>query len=86
VRLVTLLDELMKEGRPTRIHAHHCAHCPSVAMPDDPETADIKANATREQQIESVFRCAWRRDKACKGYCDKLGIEDADLAATETIA
>lgn len=65
-----------EEGPPVEIHAHACTNCPSVASPDDPEVNDLLSSGTREQQIESVFRCAWRRDKACKGYCDKLGISD----------
>ena len=73
------LSRMSAEGRPHEIHGNSCAHCPSVAMPDDPETEEILRHATRSEQIDSVFRCAWRRKKACRGYCDRLGITVEDL-------
>lgn len=78
-RIISLFEQIADEGRPTKIHASPCVHCPSVAMPDDPETLDLKDHGTRAEQLESVFRCAWRREKACRGYCDRLGINEADL-------
>jgi hypothetical protein len=79
LRLVSLIEQIAHEERPTQIHSSPCAHCPSVAMPNDPEMIDLRDRGTRAEQLESVFRCAWRRDKACRGYCDKLGISAADL-------
>ena len=59
------------------IHVDACEHCPS-RNPPDPECKDIKT-WPRAEQIETVFRCAWRPSKACKGYCDFLGITERDL-------
>lgn len=64
--------------RVTKIHTHLCKHCPSSHFPPDPEALDYKA-APRAEQLESVFRCGWRKQKACKGYCDFLGVSEADL-------
>ncbi len=64
-------------GRVTEIHTHPCAHCPSTGEPD-PETLDFMI-APRREQIESVFPCGWRNTKACKAYCDRLGVSEADL-------
>lgn len=68
--------------RPKTIHAHACAHCPSAAYArgdlDDPSMADVR-QWPRDAQIDSVFRCAWRSAKLCKGYCDHLNIVEADL-------
>lgn len=60
-----------------------CQHCPSIHSPDDPECIQIRACASREEKIESLFRCAWRRDKACRGYADFIGITANDLARKE---
>ncbi|MGH9903931.1 MAG: hypothetical protein ACRD68_19140 [Pyrinomonadaceae bacterium] len=46
----------------------------------DPESLDYKA-APRDVQLDSVFRCAWRPEKLCRGYCDFLGVTEADLSA-----
>lgn len=59
------------------IHAHPCTYCPSVAG-DDPWLADMAA-APRVEQVASVFRCGWRPGKLCRGYCDRLGVTEADL-------
>lgn len=66
--------------RPVAIHRHPCKHCPSALSPPDDITLDYMA-APRAEQLDSVFRCAWRRQKACKGYCDLLGVTESDLAA-----
>jgi hypothetical protein len=34
---------------------------------------------TREEKLDSVFRCAWRREKACRGYADFIGVTEEDL-------
>lgn len=71
----------------SEIHASPCAHCPTVRMADlgleDPESADIKT-WSREAQLDTVFRCAWRTEKNCKGYCDFLGVTESDLATRDT--
>jgi hypothetical protein len=67
------------EGPASCIHAHACQHCPSVHTPDDPESLQIRDFASKEEKIESVFRCAWRREKACRGYCDFIGVTDEDI-------
>ena len=74
------LEALQAEGRARALHAHPCAHCPSVHRPEDPESLDIRDHCSREEKIESVFRCAWRREKACRGYADFIGVTAEDLA------
>lgn len=54
--------------RATEIHRHACKLCPSATSEPDPETLDYMA-APRAEQVASVFKCAWRPTKACKGYC-----------------
>jgi len=66
-----------------RIHAAPCAHCPSArgasaGHEHDPEVLDI-LTWPRQQQLETVFVCAWRPEALCRGYCDTLGVEVADL-------
>ena len=79
--LVSAIAEL--PPRPTEIHASPCAHCPTVACQRsgvvDPESEEIRDACSRDQQIESAFRCAWRPEKLCKGYCDYLGITEEEL-------
>lgn len=79
-----LTDELLGitlediDWQPAReIHAHPCAHCPSKHPPDE-MTLDI-LTWPRQAQLETVFRCAWRGDKACKGYCDVLNVTETEL-------
>lgn len=73
--------------RTNEIHESPCEHCPSARNAargiEDPESTDIKAGS-RAYQIESVFRCAWRPEKNCKGYCDFLNVTEADLATRTT--
>ena len=66
--------------RATSIHEHACAHCPSAHFPPDEESLDY-LRAPRRVQLESVFRCGWRPQKACRGYCDVLDVTEADLQA-----
>lgn len=61
----------------TAIHTTRCANCPSQFV-DDPEVAELQ-HAPRDQQLASVFRCAWRNEKLCKGYCDRLQITQEEL-------
>lgn len=65
--------------RPRAIHTSPCVNCPSAHFPPDPECVDIKEHCDRATQLDSVFTCAWREGKLCKGYCDYLNITEADL-------
>ena len=77
---IKALLEAMVPGRPVRaIHTHACQHCPSIHTPDDPECVQIRDHASREEKIESLFRCAWRSEKACRGYADFIGVTVDDL-------
>jgi hypothetical protein len=78
------LEALQAEGPPKKLHVHPCVHCPSIHSPDDPESVEIRDYATRAEKIESVFRCAWRREKACRGYADFIGVTENDLALDPT--
>ena len=42
LRLVSLIEQIAHEERPTQIDSSPCAHCPSVAMPNDPEMIDLR--------------------------------------------
>jgi hypothetical protein len=64
------------EARPTRIHTEPCERCPSANYPMDPQVSDIKNLWSRVDQLESVFPCAWRPEKLCKGYCDLLNVKE----------
>jgi hypothetical protein len=75
--VVELLD-LREFKRVREIHTHACKHCPSAHYPPDEESLDYKG-APRQIQLEAVFRCAWRPDKACKGLCDFLEVSEQDL-------
>lgn len=59
------------------MHTHPCVHCPSV-QGHDPESADI-ATWSHADRVETAFPCGWRPNKYCKGYCDQMGISNADL-------
>lgn len=77
--ILRALEEIAARPPCKRIHANHCAHCPSALSGPDPECEDIKNTYPREEQLETVFRCAWRPEKLCKGYCDYLQITESDL-------
>ncbi len=67
--------------RPREIHRHPCAHCPSAqgaVHGHDPESIDLIA-ASRDAQLDSVFRCSWRPQKLCKGWCDAVNVTEEDL-------
>jgi hypothetical protein len=59
-------------------HKTPCAKCPSAHYPPDAEVLDIK-QMTKDIRISTAFPCAWSPVKYCKGYCDFMGITDADL-------
>ena len=66
---------------PRAIHLHPCARCPAdhgSRLGHDPEAQDLIA-APRALQLESVFRCSWRPEKLCKGWCDAVGVSESDL-------
>lgn len=65
------------------IHDHPCAHCPSAHFPPDPESLDY-LKASHRFRVEGAFPCAWRPDKYCRGYCDKMGVTAEDLAKART--
>lgn len=62
---------------PTEIHDSPCVHCPSTKG-IDPETEDIKT-WPKSQRMNTVFPCAWRNEKLCKGYCDSIGVTREDI-------
>jgi hypothetical protein len=66
--------------QPTEIHRSPCSHCPSAHYPSDPESDDIRA-CDRETRAKHAFRCAWRPEKLCRGYCDDMGLDESDFAA-----
>ena len=76
--LTKALEEEANRPRATEIWKQPCANCPSAHFPTDPEVEDIKT-WSREAQLDTVFRCAWRPEKLCKGYCDVLQITEKDL-------
>lgn len=79
-KLMPLLDlQLVDLTQVREIHAHPCAHCPSANQPEPDEMTRDILTWTRAGQLERVFRCAWRGKKACKGYCDVLGVSEAEL-------
>lgn len=80
IKIKLELEALRAEGRPKSLHAHPCTHCPTIHSPEDPESAGIRDCGTREEKRDSVFRCAWRREKACRGYADFIGVTAEDLA------
>jgi hypothetical protein len=67
----------LAENRPKAIHKNPCKNCPATKE-TDPECEDIK-NWPKKDRIETVFPCAWRSNKICKGYCDVMGIKQTDL-------
>jgi hypothetical protein len=71
---------LVPPPTPREIHSHPCVHCPSTKGPD-PMTQDIIDHYPRSEQLQSVFACAWRPGKLCKGYCDALGVTESELVS-----
>ena len=64
-------------ARPTEIHESPCERCPSAHFPPDPEALDMR-QWPRRLQVEAAFPCAWRPEKLCKGYCDSIGMTEAE--------
>lgn len=63
------IDEVPCSG----VHESPCVNCPSTRG-TDPEVQDI-LKLPREKRVETAFPCAWRREKLCKGYWDKISGE-----------
>lgn len=74
-----ILSKLPPTEQVSEIHRNVCRYCPSAHYPPDPECIDIKETWSRREQVESVFGCGWRQHKACKGYCDYLGVTADEL-------
>lgn len=53
------------------VHKLPCKNCPSKHGATDLEVKDI-LKLPKEKQWETVFPCAWRPNKLCRGYCDTV--------------
>lgn len=54
------------------IHNECCAHCPSrPGFEPDPETQDYM-RMPKSLRMKTRFPCAWRPEKLCKGYNDRM--------------
>lgn len=78
---LSFLADIVDRPRPLTIYKRPCPPCPSTKDFLDPEVEDIKT-WPREHQLDTVFVCAWRKTKNCKGYCDELGVTEAELRAS----
>lgn len=56
---------------PREVHDESCEHCPSAHYPPDPCTLDFM-ELSKEDRMQSVFACAWRPEKLCRGYYDLM--------------
>lgn len=63
---------------PVAIHESPCRHCPSAHHPPDPESMDLAATRRRNQVLHA-FRCGWRPDRLCAGYCEQMGMTEEEL-------
>lgn len=82
IKLEQLLNLKIELSPPVKeIHRHPCKQCPSIldSLEGDFESLYYVKEASREEQIESVFRCAWRQEKACRGWCDRINVTEEDL-------
>jgi hypothetical protein len=66
-----------KEPQP-RMHKRPCKNCPSAHYPDDPESADIKTWPPA-LRVRTIFACGWSPVRYCRGYCDEMGVNAADV-------
>lgn len=54
------------------VHDQCCARCPSQpGSKPDPFTLDFM-KLERDLRMKTVFPCAWRPSKLCKGYFDLM--------------
>ncbi len=79
IRVIRLPVTAPQPERPKLIHMAPCKDCPSAHHAPDPEALDY-LTYPRAVQVESCFPCAWRPQKLCKGYCDFLGVTEAELS------
>lgn len=61
-----------------RAHKVACKHCPSAHSPIDQESGDI-LTWPHGDRVQTAFPCGWNGKRYCKGYCDQMGVSDADL-------
>lgn len=52
------------------VHETSCENCPSE-QGTDPEVEDI-FTWPKEERLKTLFRCAWRPERLCKGYWKKM--------------
>lgn len=69
-----------KFEKPTEVHDFPCDNCPSM-FELDPGVLDILRSPEKER-LESVFACAWRPEKLCKGYWDLMNQQHSGQGAT----
>lgn len=55
------------------VHEKHCGPCPA-SLGHDPETEDL-AKLPIELRRLTMFPCAWRPEKVCRGYVDLMKLE-----------
>jgi hypothetical protein len=53
------------------VHKDCCKRCPSNTTNPDPEVRDYMA-MPKDLRMMTVFPCAWRKEKLCKGYYDLM--------------
>lgn len=64
---------------PTELHSAPCKQCPSTGdISEDYEMQEILESSKAVRQAHA-FRCAWRPEKLCRGYCDVMGLTQEDF-------
>lgn len=54
------------------VHKNYCSRCPShPTRRTDPEAAEF-LKLPKELRMLTVFPCAWRRKKLCKGHYEDM--------------
>lgn len=74
-KIVPYPTGILSRQKPKEIHDRPCASCPSAHFPIDPESEDI-LEWPIEERLKTVFSCAWRPEKLCRGYWDLMYPED----------
>lgn len=79
MKLIPVMEPL--PPTPTELHSSPCKHCPSTKddLSEDYEMQDI-LNAPKSVRRDLAFRCAWRPEKLCRGYCDVTGLTQEDFS------
>jgi hypothetical protein len=72
-------EPVMQQRAEARAHKVPCRHCPSAHFPPDQESEDI-LTWPHAERVRAAFPCGWNGKRYCKGYCDQMGVSDADLA------